>query len=314
MVIGRKFEWMDAPRTIYLSHRSHGVQNIHLPIVVQRYVRREGEHTGYFWVDKGQKKSVEPPAFASPTVEQMSDTFEDFVAVHTPAYIHGLLANAPETTLRVFDFALKVRSSYPLVAEALKLWVGSRVIEKGWTMVGSETLGMDKVNDTSSPYHGLNPIPLPLDYQIDWTLIRNLKRRRDKVLRDLKAKVMKRRREDWLEVFLSVFIILNCIEQFTQHDQRYFRRNNPDVSPASPETMPCFQVPNIQAGSVLGLFQDAPVLPLGQDRYLPLPRRQQRLLAVLARLVVSQRPIFGFPRRRSRRLHCRSREGHEAAR
>ncbi len=97
-------------------------------------------------------------------------------------------------------------------------------------MVGDETLGMAAVDDPSSPYFGIKPIPMALDYQIDWVLIRNLRRRRDKVLRELKVKVMRRKREEWLEVFLAVFIVLNSIEQFTQHDQRYHRRNNPDVS------------------------------------------------------------------------------------
>ena len=197
--------------------------------MVQSYVLNPGEFTGQTWIHDGKKKSVTPPPFACPVIQQMCGPFGEYVTTHTPEYVQALTISSPPMVRRVFLHSLDVRDKYPLVDEALQLWVGSRIIERGWHIVGDESMGVKTMDDPSCPYYGTKPITMALDYQIDYTFMQDLRRRRDAVLRNLKARIMKRKREDWLEVFLTVFLILNSIEQFTQHDQRYHRRNNPEV-------------------------------------------------------------------------------------
>jgi len=170
----------------------------------------------------------------------MANDLDQYVADNMSIYIDTLLEHAHPVVLETFRMARRLGASskqHAIVLEALHVWVGSRIIEKGWAIVGEDKLDVEPVTDPASPFIGSCPIPPTLDGQIDATVIKNLIKRRDQLLRDLKAKIMKRKRGDWLDSFLALFIMLHSIEQFTQHFQRYERRTNPSPGLLDFQTM-----------------------------------------------------------------------------
>jgi hypothetical protein len=76
----------------------------------------------------------------------------------------------------------------------------------------SETLGQEKVSDPSSPFFDIVPIPPKLDYQCDMVGIKWQNTLAELLMKVLWKKLLKKSRDDWLEVFLVVFVMLNNVE------------------------------------------------------------------------------------------------------
>ena len=111
-----------------------------------------------------------------------------------------------------------------LDALALPLW-GSRLIEAPWRICGHETLGMDVCVDINSPYYGRIPVTPIMDFQIDNIAIHYLLMPwKAKLLKELQKKILANRKEDWLEIHLTMFVLLNNVERQVRHDNWFARR------------------------------------------------------------------------------------------
>ena len=77
---------------------------------------------------------------------------------------------------------------------------------------GSETLGLEIVTDPASPLFNKVPIPPVLDYQCDTAIIRSMKNLGTRLICRLWKKISVGKQEDWFELFLTGFIIINNIE------------------------------------------------------------------------------------------------------
>lgn len=112
-----------------------------------------------------------------------------------------------------------------MIRRALKLWVTSRLIEVPWRICGQDTLNMNVCLDMDSPYYGRIPVTPIMDFQIDNIAIYYfLMPLKAKILKDLQKKILANRKEDWLEIHLTMFILLNNVERQTKHDGWFARR------------------------------------------------------------------------------------------
>jgi hypothetical protein len=113
----------------------------------------------------------------------------------------------------------------------LRFWVANRFIETPWHILGSETLGMVRDVRPGSPYFGLVPVTPMMDGQIDnivvyhlleplWTKIRKI----------LREKLLKNKKQDWFELQLTLFILLNHVEWTMAHDIDFSNRHSLPVS------------------------------------------------------------------------------------
>ncbi|CAG9936222.1 unnamed protein product [Clonostachys rosea f. rosea IK726] len=81
-------------------------------------------------------------------------------------------------------------------------------------IVGDETLGIAKVEDTRFPIYGQVPVPSVLDFQIDTIAIHLMLKLIKSVVSRLKKIIYGRRnKEKWYEVYLTCFILLGCLEK-----------------------------------------------------------------------------------------------------
>jgi len=128
-----------------------------------------------------------------------------------------------------FQMAVKLSQTEgsPLLRNALRLWTASRIIEDPWEIVGQETLGMAPCTDPGSPYYGKVPVTPVMDFQIDnITVHKILLPLRKEVLQDLQKKVLENKRKDFLEIFLTMYILLHNIELTIGHDRWFAQRYN----------------------------------------------------------------------------------------
>lgn len=119
----------------------------------------------------------------------------------------------------------------PMLRRALELWSASRVIEKTWRICGRDKLGLEASMDPANPWNGIIPVTPIMDTQLDQIVIQDvLVPLRSGLLQELQKKIDERRRENWFEIFLTIFILLNNTEFILAHSRRFSRRYGMGVS------------------------------------------------------------------------------------
>jgi hypothetical protein len=83
---------------------------------------------------------------------------------------------------------------------------------RGRGLDGEEKLGQQKVADPSSPFYNQVPIPPMLDYQCDTVTIKWMSKSAAAFIKTLWKKFSNKKRDDWSEVFLTLFIMVNNVE------------------------------------------------------------------------------------------------------
>ena len=79
--------------------------------------------------------------------------------------------------------------------------------------------------DPGSPYYGKVPVTPVMDFQIDnITIHKILLPLRKEILQELQRKVLANRRKDFMEIFLTIYILLNNIELTIAHDRKFAQR------------------------------------------------------------------------------------------
>ena len=117
-----------------------------------------------------------------------------------------------------FRMAVRLADSSDLVHQTLVLWSSTRIIEETWRICGEETLGMVPAQG-DVPWAGIIPVTPIMDQQLDQIVIHKvLKPVGNWVLRQLNVRFQKAAKQktvdDWLEIFLTSFILLhNCATQ-----------------------------------------------------------------------------------------------------
>ena len=106
------------------------------------------------------------------------------------------------------------------VQKALELFAANRIIERDWRVCGEETLGTEVVWEPENPWNGKIPITPIMDTQLDQIVIQGfLQPLRKELLRDLQAKIYEGKRENWFEIFLTIFILLTNAEWLLAHSR-----------------------------------------------------------------------------------------------
>ena len=120
-----------------------------------------------------------------------------------------------------------------MVQMALYIWSTARMIERTWRISGAETLGLEPVCGTSNPWNGIISVTPIVDQQLDQIVIREiLAPCRGQLLRQLNEKIYNytKAQENWFEVYLTIFILLNNTEVQLAHYLQFARRYGFSIS------------------------------------------------------------------------------------
>jgi hypothetical protein len=96
----------------------------------------------------------------------------------------------------------------------LDLWVSARFIESYWRVIsGGHDIGMmEPTYEPGHPYHDFVPVTPIMDSQLDDLVIRDLIAPLTKqYLKLLQQKINEKRKENWLEIYLAIFIMMSNI-------------------------------------------------------------------------------------------------------
>jgi len=97
-----------------------------------------------------------------------------------------------------------------MVERALNLWVACRTIDRSWEVCDEETVG---ILTKEISWRGMSPINPIMQTQLDQIVIRDtLNPLRMDILQELSHKIEANKPEFWLEIYLTIFTLLNSIE------------------------------------------------------------------------------------------------------
>jgi hypothetical protein len=98
------------------------------------------------------------------------------------------------------------------VHTALEIWVGSKLCATEKSLTGVEILGMTIVQEPGQLLDRLIPAPPKIDHQLDSMVIEWMCETASKLMSYLARKLIAKKRRDWFEVYLTIFVLLNNIE------------------------------------------------------------------------------------------------------
>ncbi|KAG7287574.1 hypothetical protein NEMBOFW57_007086 [Staphylotrichum longicolle] len=197
-----------------------------LTVYVSEFNPLPDDVTSYTWHDStGQSHELSMPTFCLTNIPKVDAHLRQYVSAAKWSYLRSLEKD-DELAWMTVSTAMGYAKANPnsLVADALDLWAISRVIETPWEMCGDDTLGVSRIQDTSSPHHGKVPIPPIMDTQLDQIVIQHmLNPLRAVVVEKFEQLITPAKPEAWWEVYLSAFILLSHIEHLAKHSADHAR-------------------------------------------------------------------------------------------
>ncbi|KAK4197782.1 hypothetical protein QBC40DRAFT_180181 [Triangularia verruculosa] len=191
-----------------------GTENA-LRLRVSRFEPGPGDRTAYFWTDEktGLLRSMEMPPYFIGDMDAAKANILEFLRKSRAIYIDSLLGDASSITRKTFESALRFSAfgQSKLVSLALDTWVAARFIESHWKVFeGGEEIGAYPTTEPGHPYDGFIPVTPIMDTQLDNLVIADLLApMREELLRRLKAKIDEKDRSNWLEIYLTLFVMMS---------------------------------------------------------------------------------------------------------
>ncbi|KAI2602324.1 hypothetical protein GGR54DRAFT_634076 [Hypoxylon sp. NC1633] len=191
-------------------------QGIEIPVTVKRFVPWPADTTGWRWQDgASQERVMEMPPFYIINEEEAARNMRRAVASKKEEYINCLLVAANPIIRKTFEAAFRyVEITHSrLVLDCLTFWVATRFIEKPWRICSDGLPGFEAPYELHCPFNGIIPVTPIMDTQIDDMAIKFLLNPLGKrILKDLNEKIHEKKRENWFEIYLATFIIMNNFE------------------------------------------------------------------------------------------------------
>ncbi|XXG96396.1 hypothetical protein Hte_002678 [Hypoxylon texense] len=191
-------------------------QGIEIPVTIRRFNPQPGDITSWKWRDSTlQEKTMEMPPFYICDTEDAGRNMRDAVECKKAEYINYLLGDANPILRKTFEAAFRYLevSTSTLVSDCLTFWVATRFIEKPWRICCGALPGFEPPYEPECPYNGIIPVTPIMDTQIDDLAIRTfLDPLGKRILRELSRKIHEKKRENWFDIYLATFIIMNNFE------------------------------------------------------------------------------------------------------
>ncbi|KAM5343252.1 hypothetical protein ACJ41O_014218 [Fusarium nematophilum] len=201
-------------RVLFLTQGIGEGMETFLSVTVSRFDPKRGDRTTYFWTDPdGNPREMEVPPYFISDLEEAKHNIRRFVHEVRSTYIDTLHGDSNPLIRQTFQAALMFSAfnGSRLVSVALDTWVAARLIETQWRVVaGGVAIGLEPKDEPGHPWNGFTPVTPIMDTQLDGLVIRDLLAPlSNRFLKLLKDKVDERRRENWLEIYLAMFIMMS---------------------------------------------------------------------------------------------------------
>ncbi|KAL2866698.1 uncharacterized protein BJX67DRAFT_124028 [Aspergillus lucknowensis] len=194
-------------------------------VQVREFVPMEGDMLESTWRSGPFVRRHRMPMYALVDMESTATTLKSLTERYVGQYIVETVGNLDSLIWTTYFFAFRYQKKAKtlrekvLIVDCLKFWVGCRKISNPERICSYETLGSLPVNDPNSPFHGMVPMPSIMIPQMECIMYsRVLRPLKDKVLSALKDLITENKREHWLTIYLTLFILLHSCAMLTRRD------------------------------------------------------------------------------------------------
>ncbi|KAK3328688.1 hypothetical protein B0T19DRAFT_197119 [Cercophora scortea] len=198
-------------------------------VTVSTFVPDPTDVTAWKWNDEtGVEHAMEMPPYYICDMDEMQANMRQAAVEGREEYINGLLHAANPIVRRTFEAAFRYieSSESALVSKALSFWVTMRFIEHPWRVCEGDLPPFTPPIDPSCPWSGIIPVTPVMDTQIDDVALKTLIIPLGKsILHDLDRKIRHRTRDDWFEIYLTTFIVMNNFDFIFRDVDSYVSRH-----------------------------------------------------------------------------------------
>ncbi|KAH8667632.1 hypothetical protein BGZ60DRAFT_409666 [Tricladium varicosporioides] len=204
----------NTPHILFLTQDKGGGFDNALSVIVSRFEPGPEDKTGYAWEDMtGQHHTMDMPPYFISDIEAARRSVQEFIYQARSDYIETLLADSNPIARQTFQAALAYTafSQSNLISDALYCWVATRFIEGPWRIFcGGAMIGLEPTSEPGNPFNGIIPVTPAIDTQLDDIFLRDLLIPLTKrLLKGLTDKIEEQKRENWLEIYLTMFIMMS---------------------------------------------------------------------------------------------------------
>lgn len=238
-------------------------------VEVRKFVPVEGDMVEEKWISNGVVKAHRIPCYALADMKESAVVLQAFIQQSIGAYITGTVGQSDELIWQTYVFAFRhlckakvclghfviyfrATSDHPvstktprerdLVLNAFRFWVACCKTSHPEHIIGEDKLGADVVDDPGSMFHNCVPMPVIMTAQMECIIYsRVLRPVHRKLLADLNDLVKENKRQYWLTIYLTMFILLHSCSMISRRDWETARQYNLKVRP-SPHSCVCTPV------------------------------------------------------------------------
>ncbi|AEO71828.1 uncharacterized protein THITE_2031104, partial [Thermothielavioides terrestris NRRL 8126] len=206
-------------------------------VEVREFVPVEGDMLEEKWTSNGVTRSHRIPRYALADMEKSAAVLQAFIQDNIARYICGTVGQSDELIWQTYFFAFRHAHSArvgiytpaerELVLNAFRFWVACRKTSNPEHILGDDKLGGDPVDDPSSVFYGRVPMPVIMIAQMECILYsRVLRPVHKKLLDQLNFLVKENKRQYWLTLYLTLFILLHSCAMVSRRDWETARQYN----------------------------------------------------------------------------------------
>ncbi|KAK6532678.1 hypothetical protein TWF281_006857 [Arthrobotrys megalospora] len=198
------------------------------PLVVacRRFVPQPGDNLKKSPGGRQPDAFIEVQPYIANSSEEMYKTLLTRMTCYRNAFMIDMMSQgtSPVTIsiMKLADHLSKLRPN-GIIHCALDIWVGAHLNASERSLCGEQLLGMPPniIDDETSFLFGYVPIPPQLDNQLDNLIIKGMVSSAAHLLKTIWTKFKAKRKTDWLELWVTVYIVLNTVEFVLKTQQAY---------------------------------------------------------------------------------------------
>ncbi|KAK6335778.1 hypothetical protein TWF730_003155 [Orbilia blumenaviensis] len=198
------------------------------PLVVacRKFVPQPGDNLKKSPGGRQPDAFIEVQPFIASSSDEMYKTLLTRMTCYRNAFMIDMMSQGTSpVTISIMDLANHLSKLRPngIIHCALDIWVGAHLNASERSLCGDELLGMPPniIDDASSFLFGYVPIPPQLDNQLDNLIIKGMVSSAAHLLKTIWTKFKAKKKTDWLELWITVYIILNTVEFVLKKQQAY---------------------------------------------------------------------------------------------
>ncbi|KAI1204113.1 uncharacterized protein F4807DRAFT_448916 [Annulohypoxylon truncatum] len=214
-------------------HVSQAFLNAPYTIEVREFIPQEGDLIEEKWTVDGEIKRHQVPRYALVNMEKHAEDLLSFINKNVGLYIIGAVDKEDDLIWQTYYTAFKHANGAKTVEERVvllnlfRLWVALYKTSNIHHICGDDKLGCEPITDPQSPWFNLVPIPAVIIAQKECIIYTKIfQPLSKKILRDLQHLVLSNKRQYWLTIYLTIFILMHSCAMITRRDEETARQYN----------------------------------------------------------------------------------------